>query len=620
MGYRLDVALPPGRPPVFLRLRLERLAGAEEEVMRHVLIGTIALGALAIGVPARAAPPLVEPPTHADVSPRLDQMPVQPQTQAPVAQPPEEREKENLLIPIPKRKKVERSPAQQKLMLQPHNAQPSTALGPPPNLAASVIEAFDGIRQGLNYNPSSGVFPPDTNGSVGADYFVQWVNQAFAVFDKKDGHMVGAPRNGNVLWQGFGGNCEQDNDGDPIVIYDKIADRWLMTQFAIRQPNPSDVHYSQCVAISKTSDPLGSYFRYEYKFQQMNDYPKFGVWRDGYYVSFNMFRSSEGGWAGAKVCALERSKLLIGDPTANIVCFDPKDESGSPVGGVLPADIDGTTLPPEGSPELVVGFGADQLRLWQIAINWAQPGKSTISTPTLLNVDRFDPACNGAADCIPQLGTTQKLQSLTDRLMYRLAYRNYGMREQLLASHTVATPAGSGVRWYELSRNLPAKQAAAFRISQQQTFAPDQSYRWLGSLAADRSGNILVVYNVSDAHRHPSLGFAGRLSTDPKGVLSKESILKEGKRSVDGDRWGDYGSVSLDSKDDCTFWVTGQYLSGDNPPATAAIASNSSEPLTAGVAGTGPVRVSPAKLVSSDVVSGYYWDTIVASIRFPGCH
>jgi hypothetical protein len=140
-----------------------------------------------------------------------------------------------------------------------------------------------------------------------------------------------------------------------------------------------------------------------------------------------------------------------------------------------------------------------------------------------------------------------------------------------------------------------------------------------GSLAADRLGNILAVYNVSDADKHPSLGFAGRLSTDPLGVLSKEGISKEGKRSVDGDRWGDYGSVSLDPKDDCSFWVTGQYLSADNPPETTEIASNPSQSETAAVAGTRPVRVSPAKLVSSDVVSGYYRDTVIARIRFPSC-
>ena len=508
-------------------------------------------------------------------------------------------------------------------MLQRFNAvAPHNTVISPPNLAASIVQAFDGIRQGLNYRPVNGVFPPDTNGSVGADYYVQWVNQAFAVFDKKNGHMIGGPRNGNVLWQGFGGNCEQDNDGDPIVVYDKIANRWLMTQFAIRQPNPSDVHYSQCVAVSQSSDPLGAYYRYEYKFNQMNDYPKFGLWSNGYYVSFNMFRSSDGGWVwvGAKVCALERSKLLTGDSAAKIVCFDPKDESGSSVGGVLPADIDGPTPPPPGSPELVFGFGADQLRLWRINIDWSQATKATISKPVLLNVTKFDPACNGDGDCIPQLDTNQKLQSLTDRLMYRLAYRNSGAQEQLLATHTVATSSGSGVRWYELSRALPAKQTDDFQVRQQQTFAPDPSYRWLGSLAADRAGDILAVYNVSGAQKHPSLGFAGRLSTDFLGVLSKEGILKEGRRSVDGDRWGDYGSISLDPKDDCTFWVTGQYLSADNPPATVEIASNTPRPQTAVVAGTGPVKVSPAKLVSADVVSRYYWDTVIASIRFPSCH
>jgi hypothetical protein len=162
------------------------------------------------------------------------------------------------------------------------------------------------------------------------------------------------------------------------------------------------------------------------------------------------------------------------------VCFDPKDESGSPVGGVLPADIDGP-MPPSGSPEFVVGFGADQLRLWRINIDWSHATNSAISKPTLLNVTKFDPACKGAGDCIPQLDTNQKLQSLTDRLMYRLTYRNYGSREQMLVNHTVFTSSGSGVRWYELSRALPAKQTDGFQVRQQQTFAPDASYRWLAA-------------------------------------------------------------------------------------------------------------------------------------------
>ncbi len=418
---------------------------------------------------------------------------------------------------------------------------------------------FDGIGNGKNsFSVSSD--PPDTNVAVGNTQFVEWVNTSFAVFDKTSGKPLYGPVPGATLWTGFGGNCEKFNDGDPIVQYDKAANRWVMTQFAI-----SGKPFSQCIAVSTTADALGPYARYEYQFADFNDYPKFGVWPDGYYASFNMFRGNT--FLGAKACAFERANMLTGDG-ARMKCFDVPD-----LGGLLPSDLDGQTAPPAGSPNYFLNFGVDQLNLWKFHVDWNNDTNSSFSGPMAINVSPFQAACDS---CVPQPNSQEVLDTLSDRLMYRLSYRNFGDYEALFVNHTIAVNKGIGIRWYEVRnpRTTP-------KIEQQGTYAPDGVFRWMGSMATDKLGDIVMGYSASSNKISPSIRYTGRSLGDPLGTLAVEKVLREGKGSQETpSRWGDYSSVSLDPADDCSFWFTTQYL---------------------------------------DDTGSFNWQTAVIRLRFPAC-
>ena len=282
---------------------------------------------------------------------------------------------------------------------------------------------FEGVGDGLTgFNVQYA--PPDTTGDVGATQYVQWVNTHFAVFNKASGQIVYGPAAGNTLWSGFGGPCETSNDGDPIVQYDQIAGRWLLTQFA----GPGGAAgYWQCVAVSTSSDATGSYNRYAFQYSQFPDYPKVGVWPDAYYVTFNMFTNF---FTGARVCAWDRAKMIAGLP-ATQQCFQLSTSYGS----LLPADMDGPVPPPPGSPNYLLNFTTNALRMWKFSVNWVNPALSTLTGPTSIPVAAFTRACDGGA-CVEQPGTNQKLDSLGDRLMYRLAYRNFGTHQSLVVNHS----------------------------------------------------------------------------------------------------------------------------------------------------------------------------------------
>jgi len=401
--------------------------------------------------------------------------------------------------------------------------------------------------------------PPDTNGSVGrtisgTGYYVQWVNVAFGVFNKATGALVYGPANGNTIWSGFAGRCATDNDGDPIIMYDKLADRWIFTQFSVSaQP------YMQCVAVSQTSNPLGAYNRYSFSYgNNFNDYPKLSVWPDGYYITYNLFTNGQT-FAGGEVCAFDRAKMLTG-AAATQQCFIKTSD-----GGLLPSDLDGTVLPAAGAPNYVMSFGTNSLNLYRFHVDWATPGNSTLTGPVVLPVAAFGEACGGGA-CVPQAGTKNKLDSLGDRLMYRLAFRKFADgHEALVVNHSVGVAPSTrgkksnqtGVRWYEVRD--PGGTPTVF---QQGTFAPDSSYRWMGSAAIDKAGNIAVGYSVSSSSMNPGIRFTGRGPSDPLGSLGAETNLLSGTGSQTGqlNRWGDYSSLSIDPDDDCTFWYTTEYL------------------------------------------------------------
>jgi hypothetical protein len=430
-------------------------------------------------------------------------------------------------------------------------------------LDVEPVVPFDGVGQG-NYGITSD--PPDTNGSVGSTHYVQWVNTGLAIFDKQSRQLVYGPVDGNLLWSGFGGNCETFNDGDPIVLYDKAADRWLLTQFAISKPP-----FSQCVAVSTSSDPTGTYARYEYQYDDFNDYPKFGVWPDAYYGTFNMFRGNS--FLGSKACAFERAKMISGT-MARMQCFDIANQ-----GGVLPSDLDGKQPPPKDSPNYMMNFGTDQLNLWKFHVDWLNPTASTLSGPSTIKTAPFEIACRSASvvgECISQPNTTELLDTLSDRLMFRLAYRNFGDHDSLVVNHAVSIGSLAGLRWYELR-----DPGSNLKIFQQGTYAPDAIFRWMGSMAMDKVGNILIGYSVSGPHTFPAIRFSGRSVNDPANQLAAEQQAVLGMGSQNNpERWGDYASMSVDPSDDCTFWFTTQYL-----PATG----------------------------------GYNWRTSIVPVRFTSC-
>ncbi len=430
---------------------------------------------------------------------------------------------------------------------------PDTALQTQAVAAVTVgnVNSFDGIGQGsLGFTVNAA--PPDTNGSVGATQYVQWVNESFAVFSKT-GALLAGPTAGNTLFAALGAShpCAVHNDGDPIAQYDKAADRWVLTQFSVT--SGSTQGFWQCVAVSATGDATGAYnvYAFNYGTVQFNDYPKLGVWNNSYLVTFNIFNNGNT-FAGSKLCAMDRASMIAG-AAATQICF----QLSNAFGGVLPSDIDGTTAPPAGSPGYFLNFGTNSLNLWQISnINFST-GTATLTGPTNLPVAAFAAACSGGGTCIPQLGTNQKLDSLADRLMYRLSYRNFGDHEALVVNHSVTAGTSTGVRWYEIR-----SPGASPTVFQQGTFAPDSSFRWMGSAAMDHVGNLAVGYSVSSTALNPAIRFTGRAPTDPLGTLGTELNIQTGAGSqLTGlSRWGDYSNISVDPTDDCTFWYTTEYL------------------------------------------------------------
>src|SRR5216117_3402135 len=340
--------------------------------------------------------------------------------------------------------------------------------------APALLNSFAGVGNG--FSGPNGTFsvnsaPPDTNGAVGPNHYVETVNTSFAIFNKS-GTPIYGPVPINQVWSGFGGGCQTNNDGDPTVVYDGIADRWGISQFSV-----NTLPYLMCVAVSTSPDPTGSYNRYSFNYGNTNfpDYPKLGVWPDGYYLTVNIFANAST-FTGAGVAALDRTRMLAGQPATQQLF-----RTSSAYGGLLPATLDGSQLPPAGSPNYAVALDtSSSLVSWKFDVDWTTPSNSTFIGPTSMAVGSYSEACGGGT-CIPQLGTAQRLDSLADRLMYRLAYRNFGDHQSLVLNHSISAGSSVGVRWYEL--RITGGNPTVF---QQGTYAPDSSYRWMGSIAMDR--------------------------------------------------------------------------------------------------------------------------------------
>jgi len=432
---------------------------------------------------------------------------------------------------------------------------------------------FDGLGFGDQF--FCNCMPPDNDGAPGTTQYVQYINLFYAVYNKQ-GTMVLGPLAGNSFWSGFGGSCQTDNSGDPIVRFDAAAQRWVVAQFAINRAGDD----YECVAVSQTSDATGAYNRYAFKFADFPDYPKMGVWPDAYYFTFNNFNLQGSAFVGANVCAVDRTAMLAGN-TASIVCF----QQNSSQFGMLPSDLDGPTPPAAGTPNFVMELdpsGSANLDMFNFHVDFVTPTNSTFTGPTVIPVAAFTPLCNNASRgaCVPQPSSgSDKLESLGDRLMYRLVYRNFGDHTVLLVSHSIVAGSSGGARWYELHN--PETGPTVFQSG---TFAPDSNWRWMPSMAMDKNQDIGLGFSRSSSAsgEFPSLVYTGRVPSDALGTMETEVTLLAGLGSqISGvNRWGDYTSVTIDPTDDCTFWFTEEYQKQDG---------------------------------------GFDWSTAIGTFSFPGC-
>jgi type IX secretion system substrate protein len=395
--------------------------------------------------------------------------------------------------------------------------------------------------------------PPDTDGDVGPNHYFQMVNVSFAIWDK-EGNLLYGPVDNSTLWNGFIGPWTGTNDGDPIVIYDEIEDRWIATQFAV---NTNDGTYWELMAISETPDPLGSYYRYAFQYNIFNDYPKFSSWPDGYYATYNMFNN---GYAGSTIVAFEKDSMLVGSSNARVVEFGPFPD----LYGTNTSDFDGTILPPTGSPNWVVNlnkYGTPQtLEVYKFEVDWTNPANSSFVLWDDLTVTPFSFFNPGIREQLPQPNTSQKLDPLSKYSMYPLKYRNFGSHESMTINHTVKVGSRAGVRWYELRKDDGQTQ---WYIFQEGTYAPEDTLsRWMGSIAMNANGDIALGYSVTGENVFPSVRYTGRSSTSPSGEMDVDEItIIGGSGSQSGSaRWGDYSYMSVDPVDDTTFWFTQEYI------------------------------------------------------------
>jgi len=502
-----------------------------------------------------------------------------------IQHPPAERrpEREDIpLRPVPRggQKLGQRDPALQPGPVTVTSSAPAPGLG----FDGASIQDDSTLAGGL-------VAPPDPNGDVGKTHYVQAVNLLISVYDKVTGTRVLQER-GNALFLGFGGVCETTNRGDPVVLYDATAGRWMYSQFAFTtnvfgQPRGP---YYQCVAVSTAEDPTGTWNRYAFKMsdKKFNDYPKFGIWPDpvnnGYYLSFNQFTSSVFGfsYSGQGVVVFERNKMIAGQPAR----FVYKDlSSNSALGGMLPSHLNGASLPPPNSPNYYLQIASNNiLRMYKFSVNWT-PSTPTSSFTSVgdFPVTIFD--TNFSAGVPQPPPTTNRLDLLNDRLMYRLNYRNLGDHEALVVNHTVDATGQdqAGIRWYELRKT----GAGPWSVYQQSTYAGDipdtTTHRWMGSINMDKAGNIALGYSASGSPLNPSIRYTGRQAGDPINILHGETTLAAGVGSQNNPtRWGDYSSMSVDPVDDCTFWYTQEYYATPGP-------------------------------------TDWNWQTRIGSFKFPGC-
>jgi len=420
------------------------------------------------------------------------------------------------------------------------------AASPPP----VIQQNFEGLDNEATTGGSGA--PPDTQGDVGLNHYVQVVNSAFAIWDK-EGTMLYGPADIITIWDGFTGPWSSTNDGDPIVVYDEYADRWIISQFSLPNGTNSGPWY-ELIAVSQTGDPTEGWYQYAYQYDRFPDYPKFGVWQNGYYMTTHMFNPGPSFYGGF-VSAFDKEAMLEGDPDAQTIDFN----LGSANYGLQCLDADGILPPPDGEPQYVVDVRTNSLKIYKIEVDWDDLNNSTASTLSTLPVPNFSTSI-----VISQPGTNEKLDSQSDKTMYRAQYRNFGDYEVMMVNHTISVGgARSGIRWYELRK----EDEGTWYIYQQGTFGPDDSEgRWMGSIAMNQNGDIGLGYSVSSSSTYPSIRFTGQSAGAPEGLGImdiEETEILTGAASQNGiNRWGDYSMISVDPSNHQTFWYTQQFSNG----------------------------------------------------------
>ncbi|HXY59978.1 MAG TPA: hypothetical protein VEH26_00090, partial [Chthoniobacterales bacterium] len=354
------------------------------------------------------------------------------------------------------------------------------------SLMPGTVLNFDGIPfPGVTCNCA----PPDTNGAVGQTQYVQIVNTGFQVFNKTTGGSILGPNAITSIWSGFGGVCETSGFGDPIMLYDHLANRWLIAQFA-----GTSVPTDECVAVSTTNDATGSFNRYDFHLgTNFFDYPKISVWPDAYYLSMNVFNSSGTAFLGPQAFALDRSKMLAGLPATFVT---PGITGGSTEDPFLPGDLDGSILPAAGTPDPFVsypGTGVYKVRLFHA--DFVTPTNTTFTLIGSPAAAAFTEICSTTRACVPELGITKPnaVDAIGDRLMYRAAYRKFlDGHESLVSNFTVSASNVAGIRWFELRAVTTAPV-----VFQESTYQPDTTWRWMGSIAMDQSGDMALGFSAS---------------------------------------------------------------------------------------------------------------------------
>jgi hypothetical protein len=383
---------------------------------------------------------------------------------------------------------------------------------------------------------------------------VQIVNEGLQVFNKTTGASVFGPVGISTLWAGFGGVCETTGDGDPVVLYDQLANRWVVTQFA---GSPIPTH--ECVAVSTTNDATGSYNRYDFLLgTNFFDYPHLAVWPNAYYMSMNVFNSAGTAFLGPQAFAFDRAKMLAGLPATFVT---PGITGGPSEDSFLPADLDGSTQPPPGAPGTFVEMPfTGTYRVFHFQPDFIIPGNTTFTLFASPPAAGFTELCPTTRACVPQLAPSSNLDGIAHRLMFRAADRFLPGHESLVANFTVSSGGVAGIRWFEL-RNVTSGPVTVF---QESTYQPDATWRWMGSAAMDQAGNMAVGFRASSASINPQIRYAGRAASDPINTLGQgEASLFNGtgSQSGTGNRWGDYSDLTIDPVDDCTFWYTTEYYS-----------------------------------------------------------